>query len=70
MAILGMPAGPCKPPLGKMSRTGLAMVLEAARALQRTAPEILRPVADFFGVKIEERLDNPKYREGLCYESY
>jgi len=70
MAILGMPSGGCKPPLGKMSRNGLAKVLEAARTMQRTAPEILKPVADFFGVKIEERLENPKYREGLCYADY
>ena len=70
MAILGMPGGDCKPPLGKMTRNGLAKVLEAARATQRTAPEILKPVADFFGVKIEERLENPKYREGLCYAEY
>jgi 4-hydroxy-tetrahydrodipicolinate synthase len=70
MAILGMPSGGCKPPLGKMTRNGLNTVLEAALSVQRTAPEILKPVAEFFGVNIEERLENPKYREGLCYESY
>jgi 4-hydroxy-tetrahydrodipicolinate synthase len=70
MAILGMPSGGCKPPLGKMTRNGLNAVLEAARTLQRTAPEILAPVAEFFGVTIEERLENPKHREGLCYSEY
>ena len=70
MTLLGMPSGGCKPPLGKMTRNGLAKVLDAARAVQRTAPEILQPIADDFGVKIEERLENPKYREGLCYEEY
>jgi 4-hydroxy-tetrahydrodipicolinate synthase len=70
MAILGMPSGGCKPPLGKMTSTGLNKVLEAARTVQRTAPEILKPVSDFFGVNIEERLENPKYREGLCYAEY
>jgi 4-hydroxy-tetrahydrodipicolinate synthase len=70
MAILGMPSGGCKPPLGKMTLNGLNKVLEAARTLQRTAPEILKPIADFFGVNIEERLENPKYREGLCYSEY
>jgi 4-hydroxy-tetrahydrodipicolinate synthase len=44
--------------------------LDAARTLQRNAPEILKPVADFFGVNIDERLENPKYREGLCYADY
>jgi 4-hydroxy-tetrahydrodipicolinate synthase len=70
MAILGMPSGGCKPPLGKMTPNGLNKVLDAARTLQRNAPEILKPVADFFGVNIDERLENPKYREGLCYADY
>ena len=70
MAVLGMPSGGCRPPLGKMTRNGLNKVLEAARTVQRTAPEILKPIADFFGVNIEERLENPKYREGLCYAEY
>jgi 4-hydroxy-tetrahydrodipicolinate synthase len=53
-----------------MTRNGLNKVLEAARTVQRTAPEILKPIADGFGVNIEERLENPKYREGLCYPDY
>jgi 4-hydroxy-tetrahydrodipicolinate synthase len=70
MAILGMPSGGCKPPLGKMTRNGLNRVLEAARSVQRNSPEILKPVADFFSVNIEERLENAKYWEGLSYEGY
>ncbi|MCU0558788.1 MAG: 4-hydroxy-tetrahydrodipicolinate synthase [Desulfobacterales bacterium] len=70
MAILGMPSGGCKPPLGKLTRNGLNTVLEAARSVQRTAPEILDPVAEFFGVNIAERLENPKHWEGLCYPEY
>ncbi len=70
MAILGMPSGGCKPPLGKMTRNGLNTVLEAARTVQRTAPEILNPVAEFFGVNIQERLEQPKYWGGLCYSEY
>jgi len=70
MAILGMPSGMCRPPLGKMTPNGLEVVLEAARKVYANAPEILQPVADFFNVDIGERLENPVYREGLCYESY
>ena len=70
LAILGMPSGGCKPPLGKMTPNGLNKVLETVRHVQRTAPEILKPIAEFFGVNIEERLENPKYREGLCYAAY
>ncbi len=70
MAILGMPSGMCRPPLGKMTRNGIEVVLEAARNVYTNAPEILQPAADFFNLDIEERLENPKYREGLFYENY
>lgn len=70
MALLGMPSGDCKPPLGKMTRNGLNTAIEAARRVHLASPEILQPLADFFGVKIEERLENPKYREGLFYPEY
>ena len=70
MAILGMPSGMCRPPLGKMTRNGLEVVLEAARSVYTNAPEAFQPAADFFNVDIAERLENPEYREGLYYESY
>jgi 4-hydroxy-tetrahydrodipicolinate synthase len=70
MSILGMPSGGCRRPLGKMSRNGLNKVLEAARTVQARNPEILAPIAEFFKVDIEERLGNPAFAEGLCYDSY
>ena len=70
MSLLGMPSGMCRQPLGKMTRNGLDAVLEAARSVYANTPEILQPVADFFNVDIAERLENPAYREGLCYGSY
>jgi 4-hydroxy-tetrahydrodipicolinate synthase len=70
MAILGMPSGMCRPPLGKMTRNGIETVLKAARNVYTNAPEILQPAADFFSVDIGERLENPEYREGLFYERY
>jgi len=70
MTILGMPSGGCRKPLGKMSKNGLDKVLEAARKVQAENPEILKPVAEFFNVNIEERLENPANWEGLAYESY
>ncbi|MGD2185826.1 MAG: 4-hydroxy-tetrahydrodipicolinate synthase [Desulfobacterales bacterium] len=70
MSILGMPSGMCRPPLGKMTQNGLQTVLDAARKVQATAPEILQPVAEFFNVDIAERLENEKYWEGLAYTSY
>lgn len=70
MTILGMPSGGCRQPLGRMSRKGLEKVMAAARKTQAEHPEILAPVADFFGVDIRERLENPAVLEGLCYDSY
>jgi 4-hydroxy-tetrahydrodipicolinate synthase len=70
MSILGMPSGGCRQPLGKMSKNGLETVLNAARKVQAGNPEIFKPVAEFFGVDIEARLNAPSYWEGLAYEAY
>jgi len=70
MAILGMPSGMCRQPLGKMTKNGIDTVLEATRKVQTTAPEILQPVAEFFNVDIAERLDNPANWEELYYPEY
>ena len=70
MSILGMPSGGCRQPLGKMTRNGLETVLSAARKVQADTPEILEPVAEFFNVDIEQRLNNPSSWDGLFYEEY
>lgn len=70
MSILGMPSGGCRKPLGKMSRSGLGKVLEAGRAVQTNNPEILKPVAEYFNVDIDQRLNDPSVCEGLFYDAY
>ena len=70
MAVLGMPSGMCRKPLGKLTKAGLDTVLNSVRAVQSQSPEILQPLAEFFNVDIDERLQNPSNWEGLCYESY
>ena len=70
MSILGMPSGGCRQPLGKMTKNGLEKVIEAAQKIQSNNPEIFKPVSDFFGVDIDERLNSLSSREGLCYEEY
>jgi 4-hydroxy-tetrahydrodipicolinate synthase len=67
MNILGMPSGPCRQPLGKMTRNGLDVVLQAARRIYETHPEILRPIEQFFDVDLMDRLNNERYLEGLFY---
>lgn len=70
MAVLGMPAGPCRRPLGRLTRTGLDLLMNAARKVYSTAPQLFEPLGNFFNVDVEARLNDPKYQEGLYYESY
>lgn len=70
MAILGMPAGPCRQPLGKMTRRGIGVVLEAGRMVWERNPEILAPIADFFDVDIEARLYDESALAELTYDQY
>jgi 4-hydroxy-tetrahydrodipicolinate synthase len=69
-AILGMPVGSCRRPLGKMTKKGIDVVVEAARNVWKTKPEILKPIADAFGVDIEARLYDPSIWAGLTYDAY
>jgi 4-hydroxy-tetrahydrodipicolinate synthase len=70
MAILGMPGGICRQPLGKMTKKGVEVVLNAGRSVWKNNPEILKPVADFFGVDIEARLYDESNWAGLAYDEY
>jgi 4-hydroxy-tetrahydrodipicolinate synthase len=70
MAVLGMPSGGCRRPMGKITQKGLEKILGAARTVQKANPEFFKPVVDFFGVDIEERLNTPVYWKGLTYENY
>ncbi len=70
MQLLGVPSGSCRPPLGKMSRAGLDKVVSMAKTVQSNNPEILAPLADFFQVNIDERLDDADLFADLCYEAY
>jgi len=67
MNVLGMPSGPCRQPLGKMTRAGLEIVLTNARKVYETNPSILEPIVDFFNVDLNERLYNQEYWQGLTY---
>lgn len=70
MNILGMPAGPCRPPLGKMTRKGVATILDSVRKVYENNPEVLTPIAAFFEVDLQERLNQERHLEGLHYGEY
>lgn len=68
MAILGMPSGGCRKPLGKMTRNGLNVVLDILKGVQANTPHLLAPVGDFFHVDIDKRLNDTALHESLVYE--
>jgi 4-hydroxy-tetrahydrodipicolinate synthase len=61
MKGLGIPSGPCRPPLGKMTPKGAEVVRNALRTVYDKDKEVLRPIQDFYRINIEERLSNDKY---------
>ncbi len=70
MAILGMPSGKCRQPLGKMTPKGIKEVLDTAGKVLTDNPYILQPAAEFFNIDIEARLNSPASLTGLYYEDY
>ena len=70
MQLLGVPSGACRKPLGKMSRAGLDQVVNIAKTVQSKNPELLAPLAEFFDVDIDARLNDEGLMEGLRYASY
>ena len=68
MQLLGMPSGPCRKPLGKMTTNGFKRVLETMQQVHRETPDIFTPIADFFQVNIDDRLNNTEYQKTLCYD--
>jgi 4-hydroxy-tetrahydrodipicolinate synthase len=70
MNIMGMPSGKFRSPLGKMTKKGIQVVLNAAKEVYENNPEILEPIGSFFGVDIEERLTDENFCKGLYYEEY
>jgi 4-hydroxy-tetrahydrodipicolinate synthase len=60
MKGLGMPSGPCRQPLGKMTLKGVEIVRNALKTVNEKDREILRPIQELYGVNIEERIYNDK----------
>ena len=70
MGILGMPGGPLRRPLGKMTKQGLKIILDQARRVNEQHPEVFEPVASFFDIDVAERLSNDQYHKGWYYDGY
>ena len=61
MKGLGLPSGPCRPPLGKMAPKGMDVVRKILREVHERNLEIFRPLEDFYKVNMEDRISNDKY---------
>jgi 4-hydroxy-tetrahydrodipicolinate synthase len=70
MALLGMPSGGCRPPLGKLTVNALNNVVDTVSGVYESNPEFFEPLETFFGVNVKERLSNTAHRQGLFYERY
>jgi 4-hydroxy-tetrahydrodipicolinate synthase len=58
MSALGMPAGPCRRPLGRMSMAGVEILRAAVKKIWERNPEVLQPIEDFYGVDIGKRIED------------
>jgi 4-hydroxy-tetrahydrodipicolinate synthase len=61
MKGLGLPSGPCRQPLGKMTPKGTEVVRNALKEVYVKDKEALMPIQQFYKVNIEERLTNDRY---------
>jgi 4-hydroxy-tetrahydrodipicolinate synthase len=61
MKGLGLPSGPCRPPLGKMTPKGVEVVRNALKEVYEKDKEVLMPIQVFYKVNIEECLTNDRY---------
>jgi len=68
MNVLGIPAGRCRPPLGRLTSSALELVLGALRTAHVECPELFTEVETAFDVTVTARLRDPRSWEGLSYD--
>ncbi|HLF06101.1 MAG TPA: 4-hydroxy-tetrahydrodipicolinate synthase [Thermoplasmata archaeon] len=67
LRLLGVPVGQCRKPLGRMTKEGVQVVLNALRKVHEKDPAILEPLGDHFDVDVPRRLEDERSLEGLHY---
>ncbi len=67
MQALGLPSGPPRLPLGRMTAPGVEIVHSALRKVYKESPEIFTPIEEFYGVDLESRLENESIWEQLAF---
>jgi len=61
MKGIGLPSGPCRPPLGKMTPKGIEVIRNALKEAYARDKEVFTPLQEFYKVNLEERLANDRY---------
>jgi 4-hydroxy-tetrahydrodipicolinate synthase len=61
MKGLGLPAGPSRPPLGKMTPKGVEVVRSALKETYGKDREVFRSLEEFYKINVEERLSDDRY---------
>jgi len=69
MNVLGMGVGPCRGPLGLVTKQALNHIIAELRRVWERNPEILEPIEKAFDVSLDKRLRVAKSWEGLAYEA-
>jgi 4-hydroxy-tetrahydrodipicolinate synthase len=67
MNALGMPAGPTRPPIGKLTKEGIEIVRSTLTQVLENSPEILEPIEDFYRVDLEKKIYDDKNWNPLLY---
>ncbi len=61
MKGLGLPSGPCRQPLGKMTPKGMEVVRNALKEVFIKDKVVLMPLQEFYKLNVEERIFNDRY---------
>jgi len=67
MQILGMPSGPCRKPLGKITEKAFTIILDTVKNVFAHHPEFFEPIASYFEVDIEKQLKDSAFHKSLSY---
>jgi 4-hydroxy-tetrahydrodipicolinate synthase len=66
---LGLPSGPCRRPLGRMTPKGIAVLRQAIRMVYEKNPEFLAPLEEHYKVNVGDRIADDRYWEPVALGS-
>ncbi len=70
LALLGVPVGECRPPLGRLGPAGVAQLVAVLQTVHREDPSTFRPIEESFAVDIGKRLADRSLAKGLAYAAW